>query len=43
MRSVILAAAREWGVPPWVVEDGPAEWLFRWAEENTLRAELEKK
>jgi hypothetical protein len=23
-------AAHDWGVPPWVVEDGDIEWLWRW-------------
>lgn len=25
----ILDLAKEWGVPPWVIEDGPADWVIR--------------
>lgn len=41
LRSTVLAAARDWGVPPWEVMRGPAVWLVRWTEENNLRAELQ--
>jgi hypothetical protein len=32
--------AEEWGVPPWVIEDGPAIWTERW---RALRVERQRK
>lgn len=43
MDTTILAAAKEWGVPPWVVEDGPVYWFYRWLEESKLRTSLENR
>jgi hypothetical protein len=40
LRSTVLAAAREWGVPPWEIMRGPAAWLMRWTQEAALRAEV---
>lgn len=33
-------AAREWGIPPWEVENGPLAWFNRWAAEQNIRAQI---
>ena len=44
MWVLVLQAAEEWGVPPWVVErDAPAIWWERWAVWKEERARLAKK
>lgn len=40
MKTAIMQAAREWGIPPWEVERGPAVWFLRWQLENALAEEV---
>jgi hypothetical protein len=30
MFAIIEMAAKDWGIPPWEVEDAPIEYLWRW-------------
>lgn len=44
MWVLVLQAAEEWGVPPWVVErDAPAIWWERWAVWKEEKGRLQKK
>lgn len=38
-----LVAAETWGVPPWVVEEGPAVWMDRWVALLEARASAKPK
>lgn len=38
--SAVLATARRWGCPPWVVEDGPAYWYLRDQQEQNIAAQV---
>ncbi len=44
MWVLVLQAAEEWGVPPWVVErDAPAIWWERWAVWKEEKSRLQKR
>lgn len=37
------ALAQRWNCPPWVIEQGPIEWLIRGLEFQTLEASVKRK